>query len=139
MMLVNSGWQGVESFRLMPITENCPYVECIFDPTNKLLVVISKIKKNGMHMLPRLDEMGDPIFLKVGKRNNGKVVKEERKVLETFQEYYIEEISDIEYFIEHFAVNSDKFDYKKIMTAAPVAEESSLIKEEKPQIILSTK
>ena len=42
-------------------------------------------------MLPRLDDNGDPRMLKITKRPSGKTVMEERKTIETFQEYYVED------------------------------------------------
>jgi hypothetical protein len=45
MMLVQSTWNDKQTFRMIPITESCPYVECIMDPDTKVFVVISKIRK----------------------------------------------------------------------------------------------
>ena len=45
MMLLQASWQDQQTFRMIPINDNCPYVECIFDPGTKVFVVISKIKK----------------------------------------------------------------------------------------------
>jgi len=61
MMLVASEWNGKPSFRTVPMTADCPYVECIFDPESKVFVVISKTKRNTLQMLPKLDEYGQPI------------------------------------------------------------------------------
>jgi hypothetical protein len=60
MMLVASEWNGKPTFRTMPMTADCPYVECIFDPESKVFVVISKTKRNTLQMLPKLDEYGQP-------------------------------------------------------------------------------
>jgi hypothetical protein len=114
MLLIKSSWNEGETFRLLPLTEDCPYVECIFDPSTKVFVVISKIVKTTLHMLPRLDDNGDPAPLKT-KRANGRMVKEERKQIETFQEYYIEDETAIDSLIDTFAVNKAKFNYKKFM------------------------
>jgi hypothetical protein len=67
-------------------------------------------------MLPKLDDNGDPAPLKV-KRANGRMVKEERKSIETFQEYYIEDMDAMHSIIDVFAVNKSTFDYKKFMKA----------------------
>ena len=45
MLLIKSSWNEGETFRLLPLTADCPYVECIFDPATKVFVVISKIVK----------------------------------------------------------------------------------------------
>jgi len=107
MMLVEATWQDKKTFRLIPITESCPYVECIFDPETKVLVVISKIKKTALHMLPKLDDYGQQIA-------GTKGIKQERHKIEVFQEFYVEDAAAIEELIKIFAINS-KFDYKKFM------------------------
>jgi len=65
-------------------------------------------------MLPKLDDNGDPAPLKT-KRPNGRTVKEERKTIETFQEFYIEDKDAINALVDLFAINKDKFDYKKYL------------------------
>lgn len=116
MLLIKSSWNEGETFRLLPVSEDCPYVECIFDPGTKVFVVISKVVKTTLHMLPKLDDNGDPAPLKV-KRANGRMVKEERKQIETFQEYYIEDVNAMEALIDLFAVNKSTFDYRKYLKA----------------------
>lgn len=114
MMLVQATWNDKQTFRMIPITDNCPYVECIMDPDTKVFVIISKITKTTLHMLPKLDDHGDPIAAKV-KRPNGRSVREERAKIETFQEFYIEDMNAVDDLINLFAVNAEKFDYKKFI------------------------
>ena len=111
MMLVQSTWNDKQTFRMIPITESCPYVECIMDPDTKVFVVISKIRKTSLHMLPKLDEYGQAV-------TGTKGMKQERHKIEVFQEFYVEDTSAIEEVIKQFAVNAKKFDYKKFMTPA---------------------
>ena len=59
MILVQASWQEAQTFRMIPISESCPYVECIFDPATKVFVVILKTTKTTLHMLPQLDEYGN--------------------------------------------------------------------------------
>ena len=106
-MLVASEWNGKPSFRAMPMTADCPYVECIFDPESKVFVVISKTKRNTLQMLPKLDEYGQAI---TGTK------KQERHKLEVFQEYYISNVDSIKEFINLVAVNAD-FDYLSFINA----------------------
>jgi hypothetical protein len=117
MMCVQATWNEQQTFRMIPIAESCPYVECIFDPSTKVFVIISKITKTTLHMLPRLDDNGDPSPLK-SKRPNGRLVKEERKTIETFQEFYIEDFNAMEEIIKLFAVNAKTFDYSQFLDAA---------------------
>lgn len=115
MMLVQSTWQEKQTFRMIPIADSCPYVECIMDPETKVFVVISKITKQSLHMLPRMDDNGDPMFTK-STRPNGRQVKEERHKIEVFQEFYIEDKIAIKDLINLFAVNAKTFDYEAFMT-----------------------
>ncbi len=115
MMLVNSVFRGARSFSLVPVSLDSPYIEAMFDPTSSILAVISKERKESFHMMPRLDESGQPQKLKVPNNTTGKTVKEQRVTLNTFQEYYINDRSDIETFIELFAINASSFGYKEFL------------------------
>ena len=108
MMLVQATWQEDQTFRMIPIDESCPYVECLFDPSTSVFVVITKIKKTSLHMLPKLDEYGQPV-------TGNKGARQERHKIEVFQEFYIEDQTAIDKLVNLFAVNSDEFDYKQFM------------------------
>lgn len=116
MLLIKSSWNDGETFKLLPVSQDCPYVECIFDPATKVFVVISKVSKTSLHMLPKLDDNGDPAALKT-KRANGRMVKEERKTIDTFQEYYVEDKDAMIDVINLLAINKDTFDYNKFINA----------------------
>ena len=115
MMLINSIWNEKETFKLIPISDNCPSTECIYDPDSSVFVIISKIKKTTLHMLPQLDDYGQRI-------TGTKGAKQSRHKMEVFQEYYIDNTDDIKNVIQIFANNSDSFDYDKHMTKKKVAE-----------------
>lgn len=110
MMLVQSSWQESQTFRMIPITESCPYVECIFDPGTKVFVIISKTTKQSLHMLPKLDEYGQAI-------TGAKGTKQDRHKIEVFQEFYVEDLEAVENIIHFFCVNADTFDYASFLTA----------------------
>lgn len=115
MLLVTSSWGPAKTFKMIPITKDCPFNEVIFDVQTKTLAIISKESKESFHMLPKLTDTGDVMRLKIGKKENGKDYAEERKSLATFYEYYITERDEIESFVKHFGVNSDLYDYKQYM------------------------
>lgn len=115
MMLITSSFRNVKSFNLIPVNESCPYVEGMYDPSSGILAVITKVMKNSFHMLPKLDDNGQPQKLKFPNKETGKVHKEQRVSVETFSEFYIMEKDEMENFINMFAVNADSFDYKKYM------------------------
>jgi len=112
MLLIQSDWNEEKTFKLIPLTNDCPYIEAIYDPGTKVLVMISRVSMTKLHMLPKLDDNGDPAPLKVP-RKNGRAVKEERKTIETFQEFYVDNNEAIDALVDIFAVNKDKFDYKQ--------------------------
>jgi hypothetical protein len=108
MMLVQATWQEQQTFRMVPLDDACPYVECIFDPVTKIFVIISKIKKTTLHMLPKLDEYGQAV-------TGVKGMKQERHKLEVFQEFYVEDMLAVKDIIHLFAVNAKTFDFEAFM------------------------
>ena len=118
MMLVTGSWSNNKTFKMIPVTNECPYNEAIFDRDGKVLALIGKEKKQSFHMLPKLTDMGDVQTLKIGRRANGKDYAEERKALETYYEYYIENPEEIEQVVKSLAINADTFDFKQYMEAA---------------------
>jgi hypothetical protein len=124
MIAISSVWGNNKTFRMFPVDSNCPYLECIYDPETKILVVISKTSKQSYHMLPQLDENGDAVAPK-RPRANGKPVKEERRLVETYQEYYVIVNEEIYDFLSKVAINADTFDFKTFVEADPVAPQNA--------------
>lgn len=126
MMLYTSYWGEQKTFKLMPITKDCPFVEGIYDKSTGMLVIIGKEKKEGFHMVPKLDDHGRPMPIgKAPKTSPGleQAFKQERRALETYPEYYLMELEEIENFISQFALNSETFSYKKHLNQAAVTEQ----------------
>lgn len=123
MLLITSSWGEKKTFKLIPASKEAVYNEAIFDIDAKVLALIGKEKKDTMHMLTKLNEWGDPVSMKIGKRSNGKDYAEERKTIETFYEYYIEDIKEIENFVKSVAINAKDFDIKPFLES-----------KEKPQV-----
>lgn len=117
MLLISSTWGPRKTFKMIPTSVDCPYNEVIFDPDSKVLAVIGKEKKESMHMVAKLNEWGDPQTMKIGKRANGKDYAEERKTLEAFYEYYIEDMNEISEFVKAIAENAGTFDYTSVLEA----------------------
>jgi hypothetical protein len=114
MLLINGEWNGKSTFKMIPIHKDCPFLECIFDPNSKILAVISKDKKTVFQMVPKIDENGDAVLLKLA-RPNGRTYKEERRIIETFYEYYITGEDSIRNFVRLFCFNAGSFDYEKFI------------------------
>ena len=121
MMLIKSTWKNGKTFKLIPTTADCPYVEAIYDTDMKVLAAIGAVKKDIFHMMPKLDPNGDAEMRKTPARD-GSPIKQERRTIETFQEYYLEERADIEAFIKHFAGNADTYDFKTYLDMVPAEE-----------------
>ena len=117
MTLISSEWNGHNTFRMIPVSNDAPYVECIYDVTSGLFVIIGKVTKTTLHMLPKLDENGDPIAT-VALRPNGRNVKEERVSSETFQEYYLDNKQDIKNLVNYLAINHKEFDFQTTLDKA---------------------
>ena len=113
MMLVTSNWAGMKSFSLMPINEECPYVEAMYNPAAQTLAVIGKTAKDTFHMVPRLNDDGKPINAKNGTKEEP--YKKQRVQQESYTEYYIVDKEEAKKFIENFAVNHEDFDYKEVL------------------------
>lgn len=127
MLLITSSWGSKKTFKMIPASSNSVYNEAIFDLDSKVLALISKEKKDSLHMLPKLNEFGDPEIMKIGKRANGKEFKEERKNLETYYEYYIEDLNEIKYFIDKVAINAGDFNFNQYLESSEKAHVSSLL------------
>lgn len=105
MMIYSSKWNDKSTFRMMPITNDCPFNEAIYDPEQKVLAIVSKDRKDKPMMMPRLNDRGD---LVPAKRANGEAGwQEQRVIIPAYYEYYIEDINDIVKFVQKFAENHD--------------------------------
>lgn len=102
-MIYAAKWNDKQTFRLMPLSEDCIFNEAIFDPEQKILAVISKNIKEKPMMMPRLNDRGDIIATK--RANSEQGWQEQRVIIDAYYEYYIEDISDIIAFIKMFAIN----------------------------------
>lgn len=122
MMLVTGNWGPTQTFKMMPVSNDCPYIECIFNPTAKILAIIGTHKKDQFHMVHKLDEDGEPMMRK--KPSPEEKYRKQRVSTETYSEYYLQEKEEIEEFIKNFAVNASNFDYKKYLDAATMDEPS---------------
>lgn len=105
-MVIKSDWNQQPTFKMIPLSKDCPYVECIYDPQSKVLALIGFTRKNVFHMMPKIDDNGDVVPRKI-RSEGAKAHKEERKTIETFQEYYLMDADDINAFISVFAINPE--------------------------------
>lgn len=133
MMLTTSAWAHTESFSLIPISNDCPYVEVLYNPTGKTLAIIGKSKKETFHMIPRLDDNGHPVHNKIP-GPTGETVRKQRVQQESYSEYYLTNRDEIEAFIKAFAVNHEEFNYKKTLDMQTMSDPDTIAKG--PQLII---
>jgi len=132
-MLVSSFWGETDTFKLMPVTDECPYTEVIYNPAVTILVVIGKLKKNNFQMIDKLNDDGEPTKKKFAEAGKDPFRKQ-RMNLEMFQEYYITDPKEQEDFIKAFAVNADSFDRTKYIRDVN-KESTGVVQIEKPAIL----
>ncbi len=127
-MLIHSTWNKGKTIKLIPTHIDCPYNEAIYDADQKVLAVISKECKETYQMLPKFTEKGDVLYLKTA-RENGKPYAEERRLVDTYYEYYLEDKAEILSFIEMFAGFDAKVKADEFMQAAVPQIENPVIYE----------
>jgi len=135
MMLVTTYWGQDKTFKLMPVTKDCPYMEVLYDPQTDLLVAITVNMKQNLQKVPKIDDDGDIIKAKKP-RQSGKSFKEKQVLMEVPQEFYFAEREESIAFIEKFAVNAKEFDYNQFFTDLDKAmEQNPIITSEAPPLV----
>jgi len=139
MILINAADIGSmqRSFKMIPANNDCPYVECIYSMKDGFLAVITKNMKQSYHMVPKLDDNGDPVPLKGKVRPNKKDYKEERRLVDTFSEFYLMTPEEIDGFIKLYAINAKEFDYDAFINPPVPEGEDKLFVPEKPALVKS--
>lgn len=132
MMLVTVPYTPTEkSFRMIPVSNDCPYIDVVYWKDKKVLEINTSFKKNEYAMYPKVDDNGDVERRKVpGKDENGQplIYKNERRMTEVLQKYYIIEQQEIIAFVEAFAVNAKTVNYMELLAGAVVeAPKASII------------
>lgn len=136
MLLISSKMDGEPSFRLIPLTKDCPFAEGIFIPQTNHLIMLSVALKDNLHMVPVRNANGDVDELKKPRLRRGADGKpeqvnyrEKQVVLQGPTEYYITEKEEVKKFIALIAKNVKDFDYEKFF-------KSEIIMPETPKIIM---
>lgn len=119
MLAYATDWYGSKTFRLMPLTTDCPFNEAIYDPNTKVLAIIGKTQVEKPVMLPKLNDKGETILVKGSNPAQPRYV-EERRILNTFTEYYMDVAEDVMDFITRHVVNPE---HPSIIAALTVTAE----------------
>jgi len=132
MMLITSYWQDKDTFKLMPITDDCPYMEAMYDPSTTLLVVLCKTTKENYHFVPKLDDNGRRIPIKNPQAGENPY-KEQRVLMNLQHEFYLTDPAEQEEFIKMFAINAGTYDYKRFHR--DMSKEPTLMKVESAPLV----
>lgn len=122
MMIYATKWNDKQTFRMLPTTIDCPFNEVIFDPEQNILAVVSKDSKEKPMMMPRLNDRGDLIQAKRASGETG--WQEQRVIMNSYYEYYIEDINDITEFVALFAINPKAQIFNDMMVDASLKAEN---------------
>lgn len=112
--------QGINSFRMIPVSIDCPYIDVVYHPSHKVLTIKLKEKESNLRMVKRLDDSGLPMTVPGKKKEGEDPYKYERKTIENHIELFITEKEEIKSFVKSMAVNHDSFDYAKYTDASNV-------------------
>jgi hypothetical protein len=83
-----------DSFRVISLTNNCPFNEIVYDKSTNILVVISKQHKQGVEYLPKdlsILQSIPNMFTSNASYN----VPTEKVITDNYYEYYIENPEDM--------------------------------------------
>lgn len=127
MLLVKGtvNWTGTKkaTFKMIPLTTDCPYIEAIFDPEHLALGIVGKHKKENYDMVPALNSDGDMVPKKRKVKPGEFPYKQEKRLIESWNEHEILTKEEILNFIKMFAVNADNFDVEFFFN--PIVENTS--------------
>ncbi len=110
MFLISSAINNVKTFRMIPIHKDCPFVEAVFNPPYKALIMVSKDHIEKPTMVPVVGSNGDMVKCDNRVDKNMKY-KEERLRIDTFIEHYLYDKEEIIQMIKMFAINYNQFDF----------------------------
>lgn len=108
-------WTGTKkaTFKMIPTTLDCPYLEAIFDREHMALGLVGKYKKSNYEMVPTLDKNGDFMPKKKKLKEGEFPFQQEKRQVESWNEYEILTKTEIMDFIKLFAINADTFDVEQ--------------------------
>lgn len=107
MMAISVDIGGQASFRMIPVTKTCPYLEAIYLPDRQILVLLSPHKKDTISALDDFDKIEDKNTVK--NLYKEQFINKEHFIMEAWHEYQITNIKEIIFFVSQCAVNGEDF------------------------------
>lgn len=96
-----------ENFIGIPVSVDCPFLELIFDPTTKVLAIVSKATKPQFQWVTRVDNNGSPVANKNKVTLPNQPHQQQRILMDTYHEHYIRNPKEIKEFLKEYAINPD--------------------------------
>ena len=111
MLITSKNTLGTKTFSMIPINKQCPYNEAIYDIDNKILVVLSKDKKENLRTVPKNVSNYLSIAYNFNTQITDNYIKQEVDTIciEEYYTYYIEQKEEIINFISKFCINYPEF------------------------------
>lgn len=109
MMLIREMWNGAPSFKMIPLSNDCPYIEAAYDSQAQQLIVRHRDKLPVFQLFERLDENGSPIPVQGKKIPEGhSPYKLQRIQFDGNVTFKISHVEDITRFMSLFLISSDQ-------------------------------
>lgn len=110
MMLIREMYNNEPSFKMIPLSNDCPYLEAAFDSQARQLVIRHRDKLSVFQMFERLDDNGHPIPIQGKKIPEGSNPhKLQRIQFDGNVTYKISHVDDITLFMTRFLVQEDQY------------------------------
>jgi hypothetical protein len=116
MMLIRSYDGQDDTFKMMAINNDCPYLEVMYHTQMGIMIVVSKCSYEKPQRVPVLDSNGDVEMRKKPVKDRP-AYKEKRIMIQAQQEHQIITKEEQVAFIKQFAINEDSFEYNKFLRA----------------------
>lgn len=93
------------TYCLLPISGEAVFVDGLYYPDEKFLLLLSKDTRDRFQMVPRINDFGDVVYEK-GKEGK---MRQDRLMMNSNYEYYIHESQNIRWFAENYVTNATEF------------------------------
>jgi hypothetical protein len=100
-------FEGYPTFKMLPLTSECPFNEIVFDPRTGTLAIVSKDQKDRNMMVEKIGKDGSPIPIKGRLRDGEPATELERRTMAQYYEYYVQNKEDQKAIVNHFALNPE--------------------------------
>jgi hypothetical protein len=109
MMLVQDMYQNVPSFKMIPVNNDCPFLEAAFNPQSRELIVRHRDKIPVFQLFDKLDDTGRPVPVTGKKTADGvQAFKLQRIQYEGNVTYTLGNVEDVVRFMKRFLIEEDQ-------------------------------